>query len=81
MKPRRSARPPYCFVSYSSREPQLPLLLDCLDWVFREHFEVVRTPSCLTSVSWIKSGDSLGNARLQLSFWMDFVRMLFSNTE
>jgi len=25
------------------------LLLDCLDWVFREHFDVVRTPSCLTS--------------------------------
>ncbi len=44
----RSARP-YCFVSYSTREAHVPLLIDCLRIVLGPHFEIKLTPSALES--------------------------------
>jgi hypothetical protein len=45
-----SASPrPYCFVSYSTREAHVPLLIDCLRIVIGPHFEIKLTPSALES--------------------------------
>ncbi len=43
------ARRPYCFVSYSTREAHVPLLIDCLRIVVGPHFEIKLTPSALES--------------------------------
>jgi len=40
---------PYCFVSYSTREAHIPLLIDCLRIVVGPHFEIKLTPSALES--------------------------------
>lgn len=40
---------PYCFVCYSSREPHVALLIDCLRIVFAKHFDVKLTPSDLVA--------------------------------
>jgi len=40
---------PYCFVSYSTREAHVPLLIDCLRIVIGPHFEIKLTPSALES--------------------------------
>lgn len=40
---------PYYFVSYSTREAHVPVLLDCLRIVFGRHFEIKLTPSALES--------------------------------
>jgi hypothetical protein len=40
---------PYCFVSYSTREVHVPILIDCLRIVLGPHFEVKLTPSALES--------------------------------
>jgi hypothetical protein len=40
---------PYCFVSYSTREAHVPLLIDCLRIVLGPHFEIKLTPSALES--------------------------------
>ena len=40
---------PYCFVSYSTREAHVPILIDCLKIVLGPHFEVKLTPSALES--------------------------------
>jgi hypothetical protein len=49
-KPLKTAVPrPYCFVSYSTREAHVALLLDCLRIVLEPHFEVRLTPSALES--------------------------------
>ncbi|MGH9432136.1 MAG: hypothetical protein ACRD3T_11390 [Terriglobia bacterium] len=40
---------PYCFVSYSTREPHVSLLIECLHIVFQPHFEVKLTPSAFES--------------------------------
>jgi hypothetical protein len=49
--PRREAIPesPYFFVSYSTREPQVPVFIDCLRIVLGPHFKVKLTPSALES--------------------------------
>lgn len=44
-----SAEPPFCFVSYSTREPHVGVLIECIEIVMRSHFRVVRTPSALQS--------------------------------
>jgi hypothetical protein len=38
---------PFYFVSYSTGEPQIALLVECLEIVFGGHFEIKRTPSSL----------------------------------
>ncbi len=45
----QSATRPYCFVSYSTREPHTNILIDCLRVVFTPHFDVTLTPSALES--------------------------------
>jgi len=40
---------PYCFVSYSSWEPQAQLVLACLHFLFKDRFEIHYTPSALES--------------------------------
>jgi hypothetical protein len=40
---------PICFVSYSTREPQVQVLIDCLRIVLSEHLDVRLTPSALES--------------------------------
>jgi hypothetical protein len=42
---------PYCFVCYSSREPHVGLLIECLQIVFAKHFDVKLAPSDLESGS------------------------------
>jgi hypothetical protein len=42
-------RQPYCFVSYSTREAHVQILLDCLGIVLSPHFEIKLTPSALAS--------------------------------
>jgi hypothetical protein len=51
VKPKRKARveKPYCFVSYSSHEAHVNLLIECLQIVLKPHFDVTRTPSALES--------------------------------
>jgi len=51
VKPRAKARveKPHCFVSYSSHEAHVNLLIECLQIVFESHFNVKRTPSALES--------------------------------
>jgi len=44
-------KPPYCFVSYSTRESHVKLLIDCLHIVLNQHFKVILTPSALGSGS------------------------------
>jgi hypothetical protein len=41
--------PPYCFVSYSMREPHVPVLIDCLRIALGAHVKVKLTPSGLES--------------------------------
>src|SRR6266851_7045543 len=40
---------PYCFVSFSTREAHVPILVDCLRIVLGSNFEVKLTPSALES--------------------------------
>ena len=40
---------PYCFVCYSSREPHVALLIECLRIVFTKYFDLKLTPSDLVS--------------------------------
>ncbi|MGC2322798.1 MAG: hypothetical protein WA463_09230 [Terriglobales bacterium] len=49
-KSARKARP-YCFVCYSSREPHIDLLIECLRIVFTKHFDLRLAPSDLESGS------------------------------
>ncbi len=42
---------PYCFVSYSTRERHVQILIECLGIVFTPHFEIKLTPSALASGS------------------------------
>ena len=44
-----SAEPPFCFLSYSTREPHVQALIECIEIVMTPHFKVVRTPSALHS--------------------------------
>src|SRR5215472_8219530 len=46
---KRTGERKYCFVSYSSREPQVNLLIECLRLAFDPHIEVKLTPSDLAS--------------------------------
>jgi hypothetical protein len=48
-KPAELAKKPYCFVSYSTREPHVQILLDCIQIAFGPHFKVELTPSALES--------------------------------
>jgi len=48
-KKRREDQRPYCFVSYSTREAHVKLLIDCLRMVFTPHFELKLTPPALES--------------------------------
>jgi hypothetical protein len=43
----KSAEEPFYFVSYSTGEPQIALLVECLEIVFRKHFKIKLTPSSL----------------------------------
>jgi hypothetical protein len=45
----QNARKLYCFVSYSSREPHVQILVECLRILFYRFYEVVLTPSGLES--------------------------------
>ncbi len=49
--PRKKSAPPkpYFFVSYSTREPHVKLLIECPRTVFAPHFEIKLTPSALKS--------------------------------
>ena len=40
---------PFCFVSYSTREPHVNLLLECARVLFSPHYRVELTPSALAS--------------------------------
>jgi hypothetical protein len=42
-------RSPYCFVSYSSREPEVALLIEAIEIVFSPPYKIQRTPSALES--------------------------------
>ena len=44
-----TSQKPYCFVSYSTRERHVQLLIDSLNIVLNGHFEVRLTPSVLVS--------------------------------
>jgi hypothetical protein len=44
---RSSENRPYCFVSYSSREPHVNLLLECVGILFSGHYKIEITPSGL----------------------------------
>lgn len=46
---RKSEEKPYCFVSYSSREPHVQVLVPCLWIAFSVHFDLKLTPSALES--------------------------------
>jgi hypothetical protein len=48
-KPEAPASRPYCFVSYSTREAHVPILIDCIKIILGPHFEVKLTPSALES--------------------------------
>jgi hypothetical protein len=48
-KPDAPASRPYCFISYSTREAHVPILIDCFRIVLGPHFEVKLTPSALES--------------------------------
>lgn len=43
----KPAEKPFYFVSYSTGEPQVAFLVECLEIVFGAHFEIKRTPSSL----------------------------------
>ncbi len=43
------AERPFYFVSYSTGEPQIGFLVECLEIVFGRHFELKQTPSALES--------------------------------
>jgi hypothetical protein len=50
--PRIVANPeekPYCFISYSTREPHVNLLVECVKMLFLSHYGVEVTPSALES--------------------------------
>jgi hypothetical protein len=49
-EPARAERP-YCFISYSSREPHVAVLVECCQTVFSKHYRVEITPSALMSGS------------------------------
>lgn len=53
-QPRRGAKLtgnqiPTCFISYSTREAHVSLLIECIEMVLTPHFKVKRTPSALES--------------------------------
>lgn len=48
-KPQRSRARPYCFVSYSSREPHVNILFPCLWIALSSTFDLRLTPSALES--------------------------------
>jgi hypothetical protein len=45
----RGKQAPICFVSYSTREPHVRLLIEYIEIVLTPHFKVERTPSALQS--------------------------------
>ena len=45
----RDNQAPTCFVSYSTREAHVSLLIECIEIVLTPHFKVNRTPSALES--------------------------------
>jgi hypothetical protein len=45
----RDNQVPTCFVSYSTRESHVSLLIECIEIVLTPHFKVERTPSALQS--------------------------------
>ena len=45
----RDNQAPICFVSYSTRESHVSLLIECIEIVLTPHFRVERTPSALQS--------------------------------
>jgi hypothetical protein len=45
----RDNQAPTCFVSYSTRESHVSLLIECIEIVLTPHFRVERTPSALES--------------------------------
>jgi hypothetical protein len=49
--PKKNAKPrePRCFVSYSTREPEVKVLIDCLRIVFARNFRIDLTPSAFES--------------------------------
>jgi hypothetical protein len=48
-KQKLKSKSPYCFVSYSSREPEVKLLLEAIHVVFSNAYNVEITPSALES--------------------------------
>src|ERR1700757_3428614 len=40
---------PYCFICYSTREPHVGVLIDCIKLVLGKHYEVKLTPSAMES--------------------------------
>ena len=44
---RAKAKRPYCFFSYSTREPHVALLLECCRVLFSKHYDIEVTPSSL----------------------------------
>lgn len=42
-----SATKPFYFLSYSTGEPQIRLFTECLEMIFRPHFDVKKTPGSL----------------------------------
>lgn len=40
---------PYCFISYSTREPHVALLIECCRLLFSKHYDVEVTPSGLVA--------------------------------
>ena len=45
----KDSQAPTCFVSYSTRESHVSLLIECIEIVLTPHFKVERTPSALQS--------------------------------
>lgn len=44
-----ASKKPYCFVSYSSWEPQAQLVIACLNFLFKDRYDIQYTPSALES--------------------------------
>jgi hypothetical protein len=48
-KKESQSKGPYCFISYSTREPEVALLIEAIQAVFSRSYEIQLTPSALES--------------------------------
>ena len=63
-KKNANARKPHCFVSYSTREPDVNVLIECLQIVFTQNFRIDLTPS-VQNLGQVTSPLESGGSQLQ----------------